>query len=141
MSSFFRILDEHKELLESKGYNEKQLNSPELNGLLAADLALELSNAVNEGLAFNDTVDFALRATAFFDSSVVLYKIHYRFDPQEESLNLRHLDIKWNGHRKRILLKTNRELPAAKSAFDDLKTEVSLSNKHPSKNCRKGRGL
>lgn len=116
MSEFFHIQDAHLNLLRDKGYHEKDLGSPNKEGLLFKNFQSQLSTAVNEALRFNESTDFSIDAIGYFEKQLknpVNINIAYRFDPDSGDLSINRFTLEMDGKVTAITIHSNKELPHA----------------------------
>jgi hypothetical protein len=120
MSLFYRLLEEHEQILKSKGYDEKSLNSPDREGLLFKSLRYELSLAFKNSVLDTDRKEFTLNALGFFndDKDMLVYKLYYSFDPEKNDLQLTKLRLSDTKLFREIPLKSCNDLPAAKDGLE-----------------------
>ena len=128
MSLFYNILEEQKDLLERKGYDELSLNSPYKNGWFMREVEIGFSLASNEASRLNEIVDFDVKAIGFFnnDRDIVVFKFHYECDPNNLTLNIKSLSAELNGKSKEYDLIANEDLPIAKTVYEELKQGARL---------------
>lgn len=116
MSDFLTILDNHRELLSERGYDEIGLGSPEEPGLFMKKLEYFFSDCIGRARHTNDKQDFFIEAYGFFndDKDMVAFNFHYEFDPAKKDIAIKSLSAQMNSIKKTFLLNCNSyELPPA----------------------------
>lgn len=146
MSLFFQILDEHRELLKSKGYDETGLNSPDKEGWFARQLELHFSKSLRDAHVFDENQEFELQSTGFFnqDNDIVLFKFKYEYTPEALELNLKSITAKMGMIQVSFTLAKNADLPSSTSLHKEiskqtrrLQTAQQISNQETIKTKRK----
>jgi len=140
MSLFYQILDEHKNLLLSKGYDETSLNSPDKEGRFIRQLQINLSQAIKDAHNFQETESFDLKATGFFndDADIVRFKLHYEYNPNDMQLCVKSLEAILDDKTINLELNDNNDLPAATKVHkyltegDKLEKARQIVNQHAS---------
>lgn len=129
MSLFYNILDQHRNALIEKGYDEKSLNCPNQEGLLLEQLRVNFSNAMNESFRFKEKVEFELHTTAFFNSGeMVEIYLQYSFD-EENDLQLTKVKYSDGNMEKEVPIKAMGELPFSKEIPALLKQKHKVESK------------
>lgn len=129
MSLLWNIFDEHKHLLESKGYDEKSLNSPLREGWLIEQLQINLSQSVKDAHNFQETTCFDLRPIGFFnnDAEVVLFELHYEYNPNDLQLYLKSLQASLDNNIIDLDFSNNNDVPAATKIYEYLANAEKLN--------------
>lgn len=133
MSLAHNLIDEHVQLLKSKGYDEESLNSPIKPGTLAKQLAEQVWKAINKNLHDRRTHVFELATCGFFnkDADIMFFKFSYLFDVNEVKLDMSEMAISMNKVEKILFL--DNELPEAKEVYKLFKENMVLPRKSFSK--------
>ena len=116
MSDFITILDNHRELLRERGYDEIGLGSPDEPGLFMKRLEFLFSECVQKSRFDKSIKDFFIDAIGFFnsDTDLVVFKFHYEFDPAKKDIELKSFIARMDGIQRPFLLNRNMyELPRA----------------------------
>ncbi len=116
MSDFINILDNHRELLYERGYDEIGLGSPDKPGLFMRRLERLFSDCLQKSLFDDSRKDFFIDAVGFFNNDVdlVLFNFHYEVDPAKGELELKSFIARMDGIKLPFLLNRNMyELPQA----------------------------
>jgi hypothetical protein len=117
MSDFLTKLDNHRELLQERGYDEIGLGSPDAPGLFMKKLEYLFSDCVQQSRLHSTTrKDFFIDAFGFFnnDSDLISFKFHYVFDPAKRDIELKSFIARMDGIQRPFLLDRNMyELPQA----------------------------
>lgn len=125
MSDFLDILDNHRELLQERGYDELGLGSPDEPGLFMRKLEFLFSECVRKSEYNSEKQDFFVEAYGFFndDNDVVRFKFHYEYDPSTKDIDLKSLSAKLGDCSKVFLFSRNTyELPYALKVYKILDT-------------------
>lgn len=122
MSLFWNTLEEHRDLLKSRGYDEAALDSPDKEGWFMRQLELSFSKALKDSFATGEKTEFEIKTAAFFnnDADVVLFRFGYEYDPETTSLNIASLEVDMGDKTLNLDLKSNKDLPLAKSVYNNL---------------------
>jgi hypothetical protein len=122
MSLFWQILEEHTDLLASRGYNENALDSPDTEGWFARQLEMKLSGAIREAIATNEPVHFQLKTAGFFgdDLDVVLFTFSYEYDPGAFELKMATMEARMKDTCIMLELKENKQLPRSQMVYRHL---------------------
>ena len=123
MSDFLDILDNHRELLQERGYDEIGLGSPDDPGLFMRKLEFLFSECVRKSEYNNQKQDFFIEAYGFFndDNDVVSFKFHYEFDPTTKDIELKSISARLDEYSKVFLFSRNTyELPYASRVYQIL---------------------
>lgn len=128
MSVFYNILDEHRDLLKSKEYDEVSLHSPDKVGWFMRQLKIYFSVGSNDAHKFNEKNEFDLKAIGFFnhDMDMVVFKFNYEYNPETMDLNIKSLEAELDGERLRFILKENKDLPSSKEIYKNLSQDKRL---------------
>lgn len=137
MSLFYQILDEHKELLESRGFTEEALSSPDKPGWFMRQLHLQFSKCSHDAHLFNEIQEFDLKAIGFFDNDadIVLFKFHYQFNPESAELNIKGLEASLDREQKLFRFTQNTDLPQASDIYKSFSNLVKLNRAKEIANC------
>lgn len=146
MSVFYNILDEQKDLLKSKGYDEVSLHSPDKEGWLMRQLQIYFSISSNDAHKFGEKNDFDLKAIGFFnhDMDMVLFRFNYEYNPETLELNIKNLQAKMDNEQVNFVLKENKGLPSSKDIYKKLSERKRLIAARKIAGCeakRKGKRL
>jgi hypothetical protein len=117
MSDFLTKLENHRELLEERGYGEIDLGSPEAPGTYMKQLEYLFSNCIEQS-RFNSKSkkDFFVEAVGFFnnDKDLISFKFHYEFDPAKKDIELKSFIARMDSIERPFLLGRNMyQLPKA----------------------------
>ncbi len=130
MSDFLDILDNHRELLQERGYDELGLGSPDEPGLFMRKLEFLFSECVRKSEYNNEKQDFFIEAYGFFndDNDVVRFNFHYEFNPATKDLELKSLSARLDDYSKVFLFSRNTyELPYASRVYQILDSVKQLN--------------
>lgn len=96
MSDFLTILDNHRELLEERGYDEIGLGSPDEPGLFMKKLEYLFSDCISKSMHDKEKQNFFIEAVGFFDNDkdLVSFKFHYEFDPIKKNIDLKSISTR-----------------------------------------------
>ena len=122
MSLFYQTLDEHRQLLEAKGYDEKSLGAAERDGWFMRELRSNFSLSYNQALRFDEVTDFGLKMTGFFNDNrdIVHFNFNYEFDPRTLELKIKTLAADLGSNKLTYQLKKNDDLPSSVNVYNDL---------------------
>ena len=122
MSLFYQTLDEHKQLLEAKGYDEKSLGAAEREGWFMRELTSNFSISSNHALRFDEVTDFELKMTGFFNDNrdIIHFNFNYEFDPRAMELKIKTLAADLGAHKLSYQLNKNDDLPSSMNVYNDL---------------------
>ncbi len=83
MSYYSHILDELCGKIKEKGFTEDQLGAAESPGWLEKQLAMGLSEAIDDSFIFNSKEEFRFSITGFFNNNrnMLHFTFQYEFDP------------------------------------------------------------
>jgi len=126
MSDFLNILNNHRELLEERGYDEIGLGSPDKPGLFMEKLEFLFSTCVHEARFNKEKRDFFIEAYGFFenDNDLVVFKFHYEFDPEKKDIELKSFLARMDGIQRPFFLPRNMyQLPFASRVYRLLANE------------------
>lgn len=109
MSEFLDILENHRELLEDRGYDEVGLGSPEEPGLFMRKLEYLYSECIRKSEYNSEKQDFYIEAFGFFDNDkdMIRFNFHYEFNPTGKNIDLRSFSATMNGIRRTFLIGPN----------------------------------
>jgi hypothetical protein len=117
MSDFLTKLDNHRELLQERGYDEIGLGSPDAPGHFMKKLEYMFSNCLQQSRLHSTTKkDLFIDAYGFFnnDADLVTFKFHYVFDPAKKDIELKSFIARMDDIQRPFLLDRNMyELPQA----------------------------
>lgn len=113
MDKFSEILELQGDLLTTKGYDEKGLNSPDKPGRFLKQVERQFSLALREAHTLNETVQFDIKSIGFFndDADLIVFTFNYEYNPEKQDLSIKSLEAKMNGEELRFDLKKNKDLP------------------------------
>jgi len=109
VSEFLDILNNHRELLEERGYDEIGLGSPDQPGLFMSKLEYLFSECIRKSEYNNEKQDFFIEAFGFFDNDkdVVRFNFHYEFDPGGKNIDLKSFTASMDGIKRAYLIGPN----------------------------------
>jgi hypothetical protein len=118
MSVLYRMLDEHRSLLENRGYTVEGLSNPEQKDHLFKAFERAASRACRESLNDQEPITFEVGTYGFFDHDerLISFELHYQLDAEQMDLRLLSIDISEDALKRTIVLDTSYHLPAAKEA-------------------------
>lgn len=140
MSDFLNILDNHRELMSERGYDEIGLGSADEPGFFMKRLEYCFSNCIAKARHDNNKQDFFIEAYGFFDGDkdMVAFNFHYEFDPQKKDINLKSFSARMGDVKKTFFLPRNSyELPFASRVYAILREERDLQVSIPVQNVEK----
>ncbi|OQP65483.1 hypothetical protein A3860_17620 [Niastella vici] len=130
MSDFLDKLENHRQLLQERGYDEVGLGSPDEPGHFMKRLEYLFSNCVAESRLHSKTEkDFFIDAYGFFnnDMDLVAFTFHYVFDPANKDIELKSFIARMDGIKRPFLLDRNMyDLPKATRVHQILCDERQL---------------
>ena len=115
MSLYSRIMTEHKNWLQEKGFDEEKLDSMDQPGTMVAQLQDKLFQVVVETMLSNDPVEFSVSMTGYFNDrrDKVRFEFAYSYDPDRTQLHLMKMTAQldattleipiWNNNRRELL--------------------------------------
>lgn len=109
MSEFLEILNNHRELLEERGYDEIGLGSPDQPGFFMSKLEYQFSECIRKTKYDDNKQDFFIDTYGFFneDKDVIKFNFHYEFDPAEKNIDLKSLSASMDGIKRTFLVGPN----------------------------------
>ena len=122
MSLFYKTLEEHKQLLEAKKYDEKSLGAAEREGWFMRQLTSSFSLSSNQALRFDEVTDFDLKMIGFFNNNrdIVHFHFSYEYDPQTMDLKIKTLAAGLGDNKLSYQLSKNDDLPSSLNVYNDL---------------------
>lgn len=122
MSLFHQIVDEHKELLKSKGYTEEALNSPDKPGSYMRMFAIQFSMNKQDAHRYNEKEEFELKTVGFFnnDKDVLVFKLNYQYDPEKLELSITQMTAVMDGNQVNYELQRNEDLPSSAEVYQKM---------------------
>jgi len=129
MSDFLTILDNHRDLLSERGYDEIGLGSPDEPGLFMKKLEHFFSDCIGKARHTNSKQDFFIEAYGFFDNDrdMLAFSFHYEFDPAKKDISIKSLSARMDGIKHTFFLPRNTyELPYASKVHRMLCTQKQL---------------
>jgi len=122
MSLFHHTLEEHRQLLEAKGYTEKNLDAPDRDGWYMRQFKANFSLCSNQAHRYDEVTDFDLKMIGFFNDNkdVVHFTFNYEYDPQTLELKIKTLTADLAGNKLPYHLTKNEDLPASMVVYKEL---------------------
>ncbi|MGF6848280.1 hypothetical protein QFZ51_003515 [Chitinophaga sp. W3I9] len=140
MTLFNHLIQEHILLLQLKGYDERTLDSPEVEGTLFKHLEIEITKAINSTIENYNSTTFILKATGRFSNFPDPIDIHltYKYEPDKIAISIEQIQLRSNYTKAEIRLSNSYALPHSYEIVRALKIEIALKRRRI--NVRKSNG-
>lgn len=116
MNEFLTILDNHRDLLSERGYDEIGLGSPDEPGLFMKRLEYHFSQCIQHAKYDPELQDYFIEAVGFFDNEkdMIAFRFHYEFDPKKKDIEIKSFSARMDDITQTFFLPRNMyELPYA----------------------------
>jgi hypothetical protein len=126
------VIDQIKEkqtaLLESKGYDELSLDSPDYPGYARETLCAYIDNKLPDAFANKVATSFNIELTGLFNKherkDIVYFNLGYAYQPEDEQFRLREYAVVKEGKSIYMKLDASQDLPAAKEGLALIEREI-----------------